>query len=172
MRLPALTATLGLVLGSCLPRPAGAEANSEANSGRAYIIDGDTLAIGHRKFRLANIDAPESKQTCTRKGGGSWRCGDAATQALRSFVGGSTVRCEALGKSYDRIVARCYRPGAGAEIDLGRWMVQQGWAMASRYRTRAYVDDEQQARLESRGLWNSIFEPPAAWRRAQGPATR
>mgnify|MGYP001422257314 CR=1 FL=1 len=33
-------------------------------SGKAKIIDGDTIHIGNNKIRLHGIDSPEIKQTC------------------------------------------------------------------------------------------------------------
>ena len=34
--------------------------------GKAKIIDGDTIHIDSNKIRLHAIDAPETKQTCTK----------------------------------------------------------------------------------------------------------
>ena len=55
-------------------------------TGTARIVDGDTIWISDTKIRLWGIDAPETKQTCTRDGK-PWRCGEAATEALRQFIG-------------------------------------------------------------------------------------
>lgn len=37
-----------------------------AQSGRATVIDGDTLEVAGVRVRLWGIDAPESRQTCLR----------------------------------------------------------------------------------------------------------
>ena len=78
--------------------------------GIASIVDGDTIWISDTKIRLWGIDAPETKQTCTREGK-PWRCGQAATETLRQFIGTSTVTCEDHGKDrYGRlIIARHWR---------------------------------------------------------------
>ena len=55
-------------------------------TGTARIIDGDTIWIGETKIRLYGIDAPEARQLC-RRDGQSWRCGEAATEALRRLIG-------------------------------------------------------------------------------------
>ncbi|MFG1278249.1 thermonuclease family protein [Xanthobacter autotrophicus] len=41
--------------------------SDESLAGRASVIDGDTIEIHGTRIRLEGIDAPESRQTCTRK---------------------------------------------------------------------------------------------------------
>ena len=41
-------------------------AKSEIISGKAIIIDGDTIRINNKKVRLHGIDAPEIKQLCQK----------------------------------------------------------------------------------------------------------
>ena len=43
-------------------------ASAETISGRAQVIDGNTIEIGGRRIRLFGIDAPEGGQTCVRDG--------------------------------------------------------------------------------------------------------
>lgn len=44
-------------------------------NGVASVIDGDTVEIRGTRIRLHGIDAPESRQLCTRPSGQSWRRG-------------------------------------------------------------------------------------------------
>ena len=46
------------------------EPDSEDLSGRAVVIDGDTIDVADSRIRLYGIDAPESQQTCRAEGGG------------------------------------------------------------------------------------------------------
>lgn len=46
-------------------------AQTQIYFGTADAIDGDTLQMGDERFRLHEIDAPESAQTCQR-GGAEW----------------------------------------------------------------------------------------------------
>jgi hypothetical protein len=64
--------------------------------GAAEIIDGDGLMIGPVVVRIHGIDAPEIGQACNRRGGGTWRCDEAATALLEDLAGGRDVECEAL----------------------------------------------------------------------------
>lgn len=132
-------------------------------SGPASVTDGDTLRIGSQKIRLHGIDAPESRQTC-KASGKSWRCGAAATRALRKRIAGRTVACDERDRDrYGRIVAVCRVAGK----DVNAWMVSQGWAVAYRKYSRDYVSEESAAKSGRRGLWKGEFVPPSRWRRGE-----
>ena len=95
-------------------------------TGAARVVDGDTIWIGDTKIRLHGIDAPEAKQLCYRDNQ-PWRCGEAATEALRRLIGNNPVRCEDHGSDrYGRMIGRCYVQGD----DIEAWMVRNGWALA------------------------------------------
>ena len=95
-------------------------------SGRARVVDGDTLDVGAVRVRLHGVDAPESRQSCVA-GGRRWACGERATRALAGRIGGRTVACEERDRDrYGRIVAVC----RNARQDVNAWMVSQGWALA------------------------------------------
>ncbi|MGG5819758.1 thermonuclease family protein [Falsiroseomonas sp. HW251] len=146
-----------------LARPdALSPAREPSLSGFARAVDGDTLAIGARRIRLAGIDAPESAQICERDGS-AWPCGALAAQALAGMVQGRVVTCSQSGEDrYGRALARCEAAGE----DLGAAMVRLGWAVAyARYSWR-YIPQEWQARWRGVGLWAGRFETPEDWRRA------
>ena len=83
------------------------------------VIDGDTLDIQGQRIRIANIDAPESKQTCSLNGS-AYYCGKTSTQFLRSFIGGSKATCKVISKDrYKRFISTCYV----RETDIGAVMV-------------------------------------------------
>lgn len=126
-------------------------------SGRARIIDGDTLAIDGRTIRLAGMDAPELHQTCTLRGLPS-ACGEIAREALVRLSAGS-LSCRISGVDrYHRSLGRC---GAGG-TDVGAALVRDGLAVGY----GAYAGEERAARQAGRGLWAGTFERPAVWRKA------
>ena len=132
-------------------------------SGRASVTDGDSLEIAGQRVRLHGIDAPEWKQRC-QANGRQWRCGQAAAQALGKRIGRQSVTCTPRDRDrYGRIVAVCEAGG----IDLNAWMVAQGWALAYRRYSRAYVDEEQTAKAAKRGVWRGELIAPWEWRRGK-----
>jgi micrococcal nuclease len=92
-------------------------ARRQTVSGRAYVIDGDTIDLAGVRIRLFGIDAPELDHPF----------GNNAKWALVRFCKGQTIRAEIDGEpSYDRSVARCYLPDGR---DLSAEMVKAGMAV-------------------------------------------
>ena len=89
------------------------------------IVDGDTFWLARLKVRLWGVDSPELQQSCVAAEGEVWRCGEEARARLRSVVGAGEVRCVVRGRSYDRVVGRCF---VGAE-DVGGALVVGGLAV-------------------------------------------
>ena len=131
--------------------------------GRAAVLDADTLEIAGQRVRIYGIDAPERSQTCERAGG-TWPCGLEATAALTRLVAGNEVRCETRDRDRNqRAIAVCWLN----QIDVGRWLVEAGWAVAYRRFSGAYVDAEEIARGTRSGIWSGPFEPPEDYRRSR-----
>lgn len=122
------------------------------------VIDADTVDIDGTRYRLSGIDAPEAGQTC-RAWGRTWDCGVAATDALATRAEG--MRCE--GSDTDRFGRTIGVCGSGGE-DLNAWLVANGWALAYRQYSRAYVGEEAQARSNRRGIHRGEFIEPWRWR--------
>lgn len=130
-------------------------------TGRAKVVDGDSLEIGADQIRLYGIDAPEGRQDC-RRNGQTWRCGDDAAAKLRGLVQGATLRCTPRDTDeYGRHVSVC----KNGNTDVNAEMVRAGFALAYRRYSNDYVDEENEARSARRGLWAGEFEPPWDWRR-------
>ena len=76
--------------------------------------------------------------------------------------GGRPVSCEELDRDrYRRVVAKCAVDG----VDIGEWMVSQGWAVAYYFYSYDYSRAEQRARSARRGMWAGEFEKPWEWRK-------
>lgn len=125
------------------------------------MVDGDTIVVAGTRLRLAGIDAPEQRQQCWRPQG--WAaCGRVATAALEALIDGRDVNCTTGGADrYRRVVAVCRAGG----LELNRAMVRDGWALAYRAISTAYVDDEAAAMDAGAGVWSGSFLPPWTWRR-------
>ena len=131
-------------------------------NGVASVIDGDTVEIRGTRIRLHGIDAPESRQLCTRPSGQSWRCGQQAALALSDRIGRRSAICVARDTDrYGRTIAVCSQDG----IDLNAWMVAEGWAVAYRQYSRDYVLADTEARSAGRNIWSGTFVMPWDWRR-------
>ncbi len=130
-------------------------------SGRAHVLDGDTLRIAGRKIRLHGMDAPELRQVCRNRQGRGWYCGVQARRHLIHLVGRAKITCRKVDTDrYGRMVAVCWR----GKTDLGRQMVRDGWAVAYVRYSYAYVKDEAIARKNRRGIWSGAFSLPETWR--------
>jgi len=150
---------------------AGASAHAETLAGTPDVVDADTFKVGGESIRLEGVDAPETGQQCERTGGERYRCGKDATDALRARIAGAAVACEVSGRDrYGRALAVCRLAG----VDLNGWLVSEGWALAYRQYSEAYIAEEAGAKDAKRGVWAGRFVKPWDWRRgkrlAQGAA--
>jgi endonuclease YncB( thermonuclease family) len=128
--------------------PTQAEAPATDGSeivGVASVTDGDTIEIRGQAIRIHGVDAPERGK----------RCGDVnvyqqASLALADIIGTQTVSCAPNGRDGDRIVATCSVGG----VDVAETTTEQGWTRDwPRYSSRAYADEEAEARGARRGIW-------------------
>ena len=88
----------------------------------------------------------------------------ASTRALRNLIEGRVVVCDERDRdSYGRVVAVCRHDGT----NVNAWLVTNGWAMAYRRHSLAYVDAESTAKSARRGIWRGDFVPPWDWRQTE-----
>lgn len=86
-------------------------------TGKAYVIDGDTIRIQKTKIRLAGIDAPEVDM--------AW--GQKSKWAMVAICNGHIITAELDGeRSFDRLVGTCYLPDGR---DIGAELVKLGLAL-------------------------------------------
>ena len=95
------------------------------------------------------IEAPESSQLCRDAAGKRHRCGQESAFAPADMIGRSTVTCQPDVPDRDQhIIASCLK----GETNPNGWMVTQGWAMAFRKYGLDYIGQEDETRLDSRGI--------------------
>ena len=141
--------------------------------GMPKIIDGDTVYIKNYKIRLEGIDAPEMKQKCKKEKlkissivgftfYEDYYCGKYSKEKLVDKVKGSKIKCISSTKDkYKRYLAKCFK----GKINLNRWMVRNGHAVAYRRYSKEYILDEDFAKENKLGLWQGKFLNPEKWRK-------
>jgi endonuclease YncB( thermonuclease family) len=147
LRLPRITAWLRRRRASrpaAMPRPF---------TGKAFVIDGDTIHVSRARVRLHGIDAPELTQH------GGWK----ARSHMIGLAGGREVAVEPIDVDcYGRIVARIWL----GKADLAERMVHDGFARGVSDWCADYSAAEFDARRNRRGLWATVgIADPAAHRR-------
>ena len=134
------------------------------------VVDGDTVHINSYKIRLEGIDAPEMKQKCKKQFlqivffnfQKNYYCGQISKKKLLQKIGNKPVKCVLLGRDrYKRYLAKCFK----GSINLNRWMVRNGYAVAYRKYSKLYIRDENFAKEEKLGLWKGTFIKPEKWRK-------
>jgi len=131
-------------------------------SGIPSIIDGDTIKVSNRSIRLHGIDTPENKQFCY-KNMKEYSCGKEATNALVKKINKNAVVCKVQKKldRYKRYIGVCFV----GEVNLNKWMVRNGYAVAYRRYSKDYIKDENYAKKNKLGLWSGTFLQPEKWRK-------
>ena len=147
--------------------------NSAEIYGIPKIIDGDTVHIGNKKIRLEGIDAPEIKQQCKKpfltislrigfQFNKNYSCGAISKRKLIEKIENSKIKCISSTKDrYKRYLATCYKN----KINLNKWMVRNGYAVAYKRYSKDYVRDENYAKENRLGIWEGSFTMPEKWRK-------
>ncbi len=141
--------------------------------GTPKIIDGDTVHINSKKIRLEGIDAPEIKQKCKKpflkislfigfEFNKNYSCGVISKEKLIDKINNSKIKCIYSSKDrYKRYLATCYKD----KINLNKWMVRNGYAVAYKRYSIDYVRDEEYAEENRLGMWEGTFIKPEKWRK-------
>ena len=135
--------------------------------GKAIVMDGDTIKINGERIRFSGIDAPESyfrgrKQTCIEDNKKVF-CGEISKEKLIEKIGNNSVNCkiEKNKDKYKRSVGECFIK----EESLSVFMVRNGYAFDWPYYSKGkFANDQEYARMNKLGFWNTKFEYPWIWR--------
>jgi endonuclease YncB( thermonuclease family) len=147
--------------------------NADEIYGFPKVIDGDTVHIKAYKIRLEGIDAPEIKQQCQKaflkisaQIGFTFKkdysCGVTSKKKLIDKINKSQIKCISLSKDkYKRYLATCFKDN----VNLNKWMVRTGFAVAYKRYSKDYVRDETYAKENKLGIWQGSFVRPEKWRK-------
>ena len=152
----------------------------------AKINDGDSFVLEDgTKIRLFGIDAPELSQICilttevqnkdlseaTVKEE-EINCGENSKNKLSDLINVNEVTCLIKGKdAYDRFVGECSferynkRTRRKNKININKEMVLSGNAVAFQQISDKYLEDENRAKSENKGIWATTFDMPSVYRK-------
>jgi len=134
---------------------------NDVKSYEIKIIDGDTIHLNNEKIRFTGIDTPELKQTCNKDNEIIY-CGIQARQLLIDKIGKNKVKCVREGKDqYKRTLAECFVN----DLSLSKFLVREGYAFAYRKYSKKFINDENFAKNNNKGMWSMKFEYPWDWRK-------
>lgn len=153
--------TAAALLAGALVAAAPALAGEQV-SGRAFVVDGNTIEIDGTKLRLDGIIAPESAQQCRGRSGGDYPCGEEAAYALDLYLSESRpTTCDVIGRDqYARSLANCLRSDGSS---VNGWMVAMGWAVDwERSGAGRFSAEQHSAKSRQLGVWQGEFLLPCA----------
>ena len=136
------------------------------------IIDADTIKFNDKIIRLSGIDAPEKTQQCEDHNKIIYNCGIQAKNELIKLVSNNLNKkfhCDYNNKDrYNRFLGECYIGG----ININKWLVRNGWAIAYRKYSFKYIEDEHTAMINQKGIWSGKFLIPWKWRKGERLVTK
>ncbi|BAS67425.1 thermonuclease family protein [Bathymodiolus septemdierum thioautotrophic gill symbiont] len=117
-----------------------------------YIVDGDSISL---QMRIANIDTPETRQTCQPTKDKIIDCGRLSKDYMKTLLtktpGKITITPIAIGH-YKRVLVKIYK----GDIDIAKTMVEEGMAFAF---GDFYKQEEELAKSKKVGFWG-FYQPP------------
>ena len=133
----------------------------DVKSNKVKVVDGDTIHLNGQKIRFSGIDTPEINQVCN-KNDEVIKCGILAKELLISMIGNNKVKCVNEGVDrYKRILAECFVNNQS----LSKFLVREGFAFAYRKYSTKFIEDEDFAKKNKKGMWSMTFEYPWDYRR-------
>lgn len=124
------------------------------------VIDTDTLELQGERVRLWDIQAPERREYCIRKGAAAFRCDDVGKAFVEALVASGVTCTPQKRDKYGRVVAACV---TAAGEDVSTRIVQAGYALAYRRFTKHQVSAEDSARAAGAGWWSCEVTAPERW---------
>lgn len=133
-------------------------------SAKVKVVDGDSLIIGKKDIRLIGIDAPEYDQTCFDENGHEYNCGEESYLFLKILVENGlnnheSLKCNKKGvDKYKRDLSECFIGKKNINLE----MVKSGYATV--YRHDSYQQEEYEAKITKKGVWQGKFMRPELYR--------
>jgi endonuclease YncB( thermonuclease family) len=137
--------------------------------GTAEAIDGQTIRFNGKVMRLWGVSAPALDQTCQRRDGSAWACGQWSQGQLAILIGRESLKCFGLGDGpgHDGVeVVQCWN----SRYNLNYSVIMFGAALAYRPDNpdRQILGSERLASQNGVGLWSGTFDLPWQYRARKG----
>jgi len=140
---------------------------NQAQAQEVKVIDGDTIHLNSEKIRFSGIDTPESyyrgkRQKCIFEKVEVY-CGYWSKIVLIEKINNNEVTCvkEPEPDRYNRILAECFVK----DESLSKYLVRSGYAFAFRRYSKKFIEDEEFAKANKLGLWQTEFQFPWEFRK-------
>jgi|TARA_B110000114_G_scaffold152893_1_gene164837 endonuclease YncB( thermonuclease family) len=140
---------------------------NQVKSQELRVVDGDTIHLNGEKIRFSGIDTPESfyrgkRQKCIFQKVEVY-CGYWSKIVLIEKISDNEVTCvkESEPDRYNRILAECFVKGES----LSKYLVRSGYAFAFRRYSKKFIEDEEFAKANKLGLWQTEFQFPWKFRK-------
>ena len=126
---------------------------------------GDTFVLQNYVFKLYAVAAPLREQHCTWSNGMDYECGTVSAQKLKEFIESDPVTCRVMSvnKRGEVLGACSIKDAEGNTMDLGAYMVEEGWALALPEINPIYVPYQERAKAGLKGIWGGQFLAPWEW---------
>lgn len=133
-------------------------------SGKAFVLDGDSIKVGGKEVRLFGLDAPEYHQLCFDEKNNEYACGQVSRAFLVNLANGKQVECLYAEKDkYDRYLGKCSVEG----ISINQELVKNGMAIIYNFTESDEKMDELEANAKKQklGVWRGTFQKPKDYRK-------
>ncbi|MGE0585379.1 MAG: thermonuclease family protein [Flavobacteriaceae bacterium] len=121
---------------------------------RPLVVSVGVLKKGRETIRIAGIEPLALEADCTDGDGRRWRCGRAGATAFRMLVGRRALTCSAGFQPRAEEGGGAGRHCQIGKVDLGLWLVGQGWARPAADASETYrkaADEAREAQLGQYG---------------------
>lgn len=136
--------------------------NYPAIIGVSNVVQGDTITLAGRVVKLFGVASPEISQTCADASGRGYRCGQQSIAWLSGWLANHQVKCHIVSENKSGLLTGVCMLGP---YDIGAAIINAGWAVANTKQTQIYIDYQNQASQNKRGLWQGNFYMPWDWQK-------
>ncbi|MCB1476623.1 MAG: hypothetical protein H6883_02830 [Rhodobiaceae bacterium] len=95
---------------------------------RPLVLSAGVIRKGKETIRMAGIEPLALQASCTDGEGREWRCGRAGATAFQMLVGRRALSCSIGFRAQGADAGDDARYCQIGKLDIGLWLVRQGWA--------------------------------------------